>query len=258
MAATLSISSQEELYHVVDKNGVQYLFYTLIGYNFISGFYLAGVTSLFPEMEEALGISNAILGDLVATSVVAAAGLTVYGFGAMYGEWMLVVGINIVGFAFVWLGGSCNTQVSLLELIEGKPMFGFMQGIHALGILSGALVSAGLSQLNFTVYAIDILFSILLLLVVLIPLPYYIRHDAEVRLELHREEVKERVAAERRRLLSNVDTSSSDSDDDRGCHPSSHPSGPESHLDESGQSDDAGDPEIAPTSDSERTLPRSS
>jgi MFS family permease len=286
MAATLSISSQEELYHVVDKNGVQYLFYTLIGYNFISGFYLAGVTSLFPEMEEALGISNAILGDLVATSVVgislaiyftpliltelgsasstlysallAAAGLTVYGFGAMYGEWMLVVGINIVGFAFVWLGGSCNTQVSLLELIEGKPMFGFMQGIHALGILSGALVSAGLSQLNVTVYAIDILFSILLLLVVLIPLPYYIRHDAEVRLELHREEVKERVAAERRRLLSNVDTSSSDSDDDRGCHPSSHPSGPESHLDGSGQSDDADDPEIAPTSDSERTLPRSS
>lgn len=286
MATTLSISSQEELYHVVDKNGVQYLFYTLTGYNFVSGFYLAGVTSLFPEMEEALGISNAILGDLVATSIVgislaiyftphiltelgsasstlystllAAAGLTVYGFGAMFGEWMLVVGINIVGFAFVWLVGSCNTQVSLLELIEGKPMFGFMQGVHALGILSGALVSAGLSQLNVTVYAIDIIFSILLLLVVLIPLPYYIRHDAEVRLELHREEVKERVAEERRRLLSNVDTSSSDSDDDRGCHPTSNPSGPESHVDGSGQSGDPNDPEIASASDSERTMPRSS
>jgi MFS family permease len=219
------------LYDLVDKSSVNYLFYTLMGYNFIAGFYLSGITSLYPEMEKNLDLSNAILGDLIATSVlgiglaiyftpymlvelgsanstlystiIAAIGIIIYGFSSVFGEWMLILGINIVGFAFVWLIGSCNTQVSLLELVEGKPRFGFMQGAHALGILSGALIAAGLSELSLAVYGIDILFAILLLLVVLIPFPFYIRHDAEIRLELHREEVKDRVERERRRYLNN-------------------------------------------------------
>jgi hypothetical protein len=73
-----------------------------------------------------------------------------------------------------------------------------------LGILSGALIAAGLSELGFTVYVIDIAFAVMLLLVVLIPLPFYIRHDAEIRLELHREDVKDHVERERRRYLNNM------------------------------------------------------
>lgn len=282
------LAHEDGLQNFVDKSSLNYLFYTLIGYNFITGFYLAGVTSLYPEMEELLDLSNAVLGDLIATSIlgiglaiymtpyilaelgsanstlystiVAAAGLVVYGFASLFGEWMLILGINIVGFSFVWLVGACNTQVSLLELVDGRPYFGFMQGVHALGVLVGALFAAGLSEVGVTVYAIDIIFAIVSLVVILIPFPFYIRHDAEIRLELHREGVKEKVERERQRLLNNNHhhrEHNSDSDSSSSSSSSNNNSNGNSRHNsltqfQAHQDTTQDDPEVFPSSDSER------
>lgn len=221
--------SNENLSALITRAHGNSLLITLLVQNFATGVYLSGVSGLYSELKSDLNLSNSVLGDYIAISgvglvfamlttpdlftywgsatctlysvLLSGISLVLYGFSSISNLTMLSISMIFVGYSFVWMMGAVNTQTALLELIEGFPVFGMMQGVHALGVLSGGLVAGGLADIDLKMWQIDALFAGAVVFSMLAPFPYLINQEIEMQIDNHREEIKRFVEVERRKLL---------------------------------------------------------
>jgi hypothetical protein len=117
------------------------LYYSLLAYNFISGVYIGGAVGVITELKVDLSISDAILGDVeacsffgialgivltpwliemigsgfstFAASIFCTLAIMIYGLSSQVGVWLLAISFVLIGFGFVWVTGSFNTQLSI-------------------------------------------------------------------------------------------------------------------------------------------------
>jgi MFS family permease len=115
----------------------------------------------------------------------------IYGFSSQVGVWLLAIGFVLIGFGFVWVTGSFNTQLSILELILNAPLFGVMQGTHALGGILGAILVGVVADYGLPVWKLELMNASIFMVGMLLPFAYLLPTDLEKLLESLRKQLKD-------------------------------------------------------------------
>jgi hypothetical protein len=185
------------------------------------------VYGLFNDYESAMGLSAGLFGDFIAiASIGGAVGVTTIpqiiqylgsanssflsttfsalsviflGYSSTVGLDAGIPAMFSFGFGVVWLQSSFNTQVSYLEYVTGKSIFGITLAYANVGLFVGGLLSSELVDLGLSVFMVEIIVSLIFFVLTFIFCFFLIPRHREV--EIRELQMEYKFELEKSRLV---------------------------------------------------------